>query len=216
VFGYGIGLAERFRKGDAFLIGDAAHRVTPRGATGLNTAIRDGFDIGWKLGWVLRGWAGDRLLDTYERERRPVAEFNTARSTRADGSLLDISTGLNADIGGRLPHVWVARGDGLVSTLDLLGEGLTLFVGPDWDGLAPDRDPASAPVSVERLDAIAARGLGLMASGSLLVRPDGHPVALSNDVVEPPRAAAERVHALPCAASPRIRSTARESRMPAS
>ncbi len=63
--------------GDAFLIGDAAHRVTPRGATGLNTAIRDGFDIGWKLGWVLRGWADARLLESYERERRPVAEFNT-------------------------------------------------------------------------------------------------------------------------------------------
>ena len=51
---YGTSLAERFREGDAFLIGDAAHRVTPRGATGLNTAIRDGFDIGWKLAWVLR------------------------------------------------------------------------------------------------------------------------------------------------------------------
>ena len=85
---FGVGLAERFREGDAFLIGDAAHRVTPRGGTGLNTAIRDGFDIGWKLAWVLRGWGGERLLESYERERRPVAEFNTQRSTRADGSIL--------------------------------------------------------------------------------------------------------------------------------
>ena len=77
----GIGLAERFRDGDAFLVGDAAHRVTPRGATGMNTAIRDGYDLGWKLAWVLRGWAGERLLDTYERERRPVAEYNTQRSS---------------------------------------------------------------------------------------------------------------------------------------
>ena len=59
-FDFGVALADRFRAGDAFLIGDAAHRVTPRGGTGLNTAVRDGFDLGWKLAWVLRGWAGDR------------------------------------------------------------------------------------------------------------------------------------------------------------
>lgn len=181
VFAYGIGLAERFRSGDAFLIGDAAHRVTPRGATGLNTAIRDGFDIGWKLGWVLRGWADARLLDSYERERRPVAEFNTQRSTRADGSILGNSIGLNADIGGRIAHVWVPRPSGRVSTLDLLGDGVTLFVGPNWDGAVPSRHPGSPPLTVERLDALAARGLGLAPTGSLLTRPDGHPIELVND-----------------------------------
>ena len=181
VFGYGIGLAERFRNGNAFLIGDAAHRVTPRGGTGLNSAIRDGFDIGWKLGWMLRGWAGAPLLDSYERERRPVAEFNTHRSTRADGSILGNSTGLNADIGGRIAHVWVPRAGGPVSTLDLLGDGLTLFVGPSWDGVVPSRDAGSPPLTVERLDALAARGLGLTPAGALLARPDGYPVALWND-----------------------------------
>ena len=181
VFSYGIGLAERFQMGDAFLIGDAAHRVTPRGATGLNTAIRDGFDIGWKLGWVLRGWADARLLESYERERRPVAEFNTQRSTRADGSILGNSIGLNADIGGRIAHVWVPRGEGLVSTVDLLGDGLTLFVGPNWGGAVPTSQSGSPPIAVERLDAIAARGVGLTPTGSLLARPDGYAVALSND-----------------------------------
>jgi putative polyketide hydroxylase len=178
VVGYGIGLAQRFREGNAFLIGDAAHRVTPRGATGLNTAIRDGFDLGWKLAWVLRDWAPDRLLDSYEDERRPVAEFNTGRSVRPDGSILPSSVGLNADIGGRIAHVWVSRGSGLVSTLDLLGEGLTQLVGPDWVGSAPH---GTAATTIERLDAIAARGLGLAPTGSLLVRPDGHPVALRNE-----------------------------------
>jgi putative polyketide hydroxylase len=181
VFGYGIGLAGRFRKGGAFLIGDAAHRVTPRGATGLNSAIRDGFDIGWKLAWVLRGWGNERLLDTYERERRAVAEFNTARSARVDGSLLGNSIGLNADVGGRIPHVWVPRDGGLVSTLDLLGDGLTLFVGPSWNESVPDRHPGSPPVTVERLEAIGARGVGLTPAGSLLARPDGYPIALWND-----------------------------------
>ena len=177
---FGIGLAERFREGDVFLIGDAAHRVTPRGGTGLNTAIRDGFDIGWKLAWVLRGWAGERLLESYERERRPVAEFNTERSSRADGSILDTAVGLNADIGGRIAHVWVPRDGRLVSTLDLLGDGLTLFVGPDADGLMPGAEACSPPVTMVRLDAIAARGLGLTTEGTLLARPDGFPVELWN------------------------------------
>jgi putative polyketide hydroxylase len=172
---FGIGLAERFRDGNAFLVGDAAHRVTPRGGTGLNTAIRDGFDIGWRLGWALRGWAGPELLDGYERERRPVAEFNAQRSSRADGSLLGTAVGLNVDIGGRVAHVWVERDTGLVSTVDLLGDGFTLFAGPEWNDEIPE---AAAPVTVQQLDAIAARGLGLSPSGSLLVRPDGAPVAL--------------------------------------
>jgi len=176
---FGVGLAERFRDGNAFLVGDAAHRVTPRGGTGLNTAIRDGFDIGWKLAWVLRGWADRGLLDSYESERRPVAEFNTLRSSRADGSVLGTAVGLNVDIGGRIAHVWVERPGGPVSTVDLVGEGLTLFVGPDWDEIVPD---SAVPVEVERLDAISARGLGLSPSGSLLVRPDGAPVALPGHV----------------------------------
>ena len=180
---FGVALAERFRDGDAFLIGDAAHRVTPRGGTGMNAAVRDGFDIGWKLAWVLRGWAGDSLLDSYERERRPVAEHNTLRSTRADGSILSNSAGLAADLGGRVAHAWVERDGGLVSTLDLLGDGRTLYVGPEWRGSAPD---GPVPVRVERLDPLAARSLGLAAAGALLARPDGQPVGLWNaDAPEP-------------------------------
>ena len=185
VVDYAVAIAERFRDGNAFLIGDAAHRVTPRGATGLNTAIRDGFDLGWKLAWVLLGWGDDPLLDTYEVERRPVAEFNTARSSRCDGSQLASATGLQADIGGRIPHVWVAREDGLVSTLDLLGEGLTLFIGPEWNEPVRGLGEDGPPLSVQRLDAIAARGLGLGPAGSVLVRPDGHPLSLSNPGIGP-------------------------------
>jgi hypothetical protein len=109
-----------------------------------------------------------------------VAQFNAGRSSKSEGSILANALGLSADIGGRIGHVWVAHDGGVVSTLDLLGDGLTLFVGPDWNGAPPRAHPASPPVTVERLDAISARGLGLTTAGSVLARPDGHPVALLN------------------------------------
>jgi putative polyketide hydroxylase len=178
-----VDLAERFRAGAVFLVGDAAHRVTPRGATGLNTAIRDGYDLGWKLAWVLRGWAGEQLLDTYEAERRPVAEHNTARSADPNGSLRPVSHELRADLGGRIPHVWLPSESGQVSTLDLLGEGLTLFAGPRAGGRvrAPRWAKRGAPITLRRLDEMSARALGIAPEGRLLVRPDGVPAGLWPD-----------------------------------
>ena len=130
-FSFAAQLADRFRAGNVFLAGDAAHRVTPRGGTGMNTAIRGGHDLGWKLGWVLRGWAGPELLDTYEAERRPIAAHNVARSADPNGSTRETADELHVDLGGRIAHVWVRSEAGRVSTLDLLGPGLTLFTGPD-------------------------------------------------------------------------------------
>jgi 2,4-dichlorophenol 6-monooxygenase len=67
-------VADRFRVGRVFLVGDAAHRHPPSGALGLNTGIQDSHNLGWKLASVLRGRADTALLDSYEPERRPVAE----------------------------------------------------------------------------------------------------------------------------------------------
>jgi len=60
-------------------VGDAAARTTPRRATGMNTGIAAAHNLAWKLAWVLRGWAGKALLDTYEQERRPVGVANALR-----------------------------------------------------------------------------------------------------------------------------------------
>jgi len=54
--------------------GDAAHLHSPVGGQGMNTGIQDAYGLGWKLGLVVRGRASDRLLDTYEEERRPIAQ----------------------------------------------------------------------------------------------------------------------------------------------
>jgi 3-(3-hydroxy-phenyl)propionate hydroxylase len=67
--------ADRFRVGRTFLLGDAAHLVTPIGGLGLNTGLQDVNNLCWKLARVINGTAGTGLLDSYERERLPVARF---------------------------------------------------------------------------------------------------------------------------------------------
>lgn len=66
-------VAQTWRDGRCFLMGDAAHLITPMWALGLNTGALDASNLPWRLAWVLRGWAEDSLLDGYEREQKPVA-----------------------------------------------------------------------------------------------------------------------------------------------
>jgi 2-polyprenyl-6-methoxyphenol hydroxylase-like FAD-dependent oxidoreductase len=80
-------IAERYCDGRVFLVGDAAHVHSAIGGPGLNLGLQDAVNLGWKLAGVLRGWAPDGLLDTYESERRPVAERVTMH-TEAQGVLV--------------------------------------------------------------------------------------------------------------------------------
>lgn len=75
-------VAERFRVGRAFLLGDAAHRFPPTGGLGMNSGIGDAHNLAWKLARVLRGESPEALLDTYETERRPVIQTNCDESRR--------------------------------------------------------------------------------------------------------------------------------------
>jgi 2-polyprenyl-6-methoxyphenol hydroxylase-like FAD-dependent oxidoreductase len=81
VYNLNARLADRYRVGRAFLAGDAAHVHPPTGGQGLNTGIQDAFNLGWKLAMVLGGGA-HALLDTYEEERRPIAEGVLGLSTK--------------------------------------------------------------------------------------------------------------------------------------
>jgi 2-polyprenyl-6-methoxyphenol hydroxylase-like FAD-dependent oxidoreductase len=71
-------LVDRYRGQRVFLVGDAAHLNPPWGGHGFNTCVGDAVNLGWKLAAVLRGWAPESLLDSYQTERRPVAERTIA------------------------------------------------------------------------------------------------------------------------------------------
>lgn len=177
-FTFAAQLADRYGKGRCYLVGDAAHRMTPRGGTGMNTAIQDSFDLGWKLAWVLRGWFRPELLATYEEERRPFAAHNVARASEPTGAQREAHEALPWDLGGRLPHHWIDTGHGKVSTVDLIGDRLTLLAGPGdprWTRVA-QLVPSTAPIDVHVLDAAATEALDLCPNGALLARPDGHEI----------------------------------------
>ncbi|EMF00156.1 FAD-dependent oxidoreductase [Streptomyces mobaraensis NBRC 13819 = DSM 40847] len=101
-FGDAARLAERLRAGRVLLVGDAAHIHPPAGAVGVNAAIDDAMNLGWKLALVARGLAPERLLESYHRERH-AAGARLLRDTRAQALL-------------------AAEGERLAPVRDLLGE----------------------------------------------------------------------------------------------
>ncbi|SDD14973.1 FAD-dependent oxidoreductase [Streptomyces prasinopilosus] len=74
-------VAERYADRRVFLAGDSAHEMSPTGAFGSNTGIQDAHNLAWKLAAVHGGWAGPGLLESYDAERRPVAEATSARAS---------------------------------------------------------------------------------------------------------------------------------------
>lgn len=69
-------LAQRYGAGRVLLAGDAVHLFTPTGGMGMNTGIDDAVNLAWKLAAVAQGWAGPKLLASYETDRRPVGARN--------------------------------------------------------------------------------------------------------------------------------------------
>ena len=90
-------IAERYRDGRIFLVGDAAHRFPPTGGLGLNTGVGDAHNLCWKLAQVLKGVGTDRLLDTYESERRPVAVNNSNQSLANAAKMFEVFGALYGD-----------------------------------------------------------------------------------------------------------------------
>jgi 2-polyprenyl-6-methoxyphenol hydroxylase-like FAD-dependent oxidoreductase len=72
--------AASFRQGNIFLAGDAAHVMPPTGGFGGNTGVADVHNLAWKLAMVIKGEAGEALLDSYEAERRPIGELTVEQA----------------------------------------------------------------------------------------------------------------------------------------
>jgi len=85
-------IADTYRRGRVFIAGDAAHSHPPYGGYGVNSGLEDARNLGWKLAATLQGWGGERLLDSYDAERRPVfvstVDDFIARSIATDRSFL--------------------------------------------------------------------------------------------------------------------------------
>jgi 3-(3-hydroxy-phenyl)propionate hydroxylase len=162
-------VASRFRRGRVFLAGDAAHLFAPFGARGMNSGLEDAANLGWKLAAVVRGDAGEPLLDTYEAERRPAALENL-RVTGATMRFMAPPTPAH-----RLVRNVVLRGSPGVAWLrrrvnsGRLAEP-AVYGGPEPLGRLA---PADAPRSELAHGFAAVR----LADGEYLVRPDGYVAA---------------------------------------
>lgn len=197
-------VADQFRLGRTFLVGDAAHVTTPIGGLGMNCGIADVDNLSWKLAAVASGWADEPLLDSYEAERLPVAELTVeaslgrARPPAAttglvlgaayessavipDGSLPPFVDDLVGDYvptarpGHRAPHLWLDDAHEL-STLDLFGAGFVLLTTSAGTDWHTAMDATSRiPIRVHEINHPEWPDLyGIGPLGAVLVRPDGY------------------------------------------
>lgn len=161
------GVAERFRSGRVFLLGDAAHVHSPVGGQGLNTGVQDAQNLLWKLALVARhGLTGERteaLLDSYERERRPIAA-QMVRTTGLATRILTVTNPVARAVRGLVASVALrsdrfadrlARGVGM---LDLVTDGARRLENPELgpgrrlhDVLHPTRPTALRWKGTERI-----------------------------------------------------------------
>lgn len=126
----GLGLvANRFRRGNVFLAGDAAHLFTPTGGMGMNTGIDDVVNLAWKIAAVDSGQAPPALLESYEGERRPVGIRNTKYALQIAGAVqgLPIPSNLEEDTGaGEAARIDVANAVEDVARKEFLNVGMQL------------------------------------------------------------------------------------------
>jgi 2-polyprenyl-6-methoxyphenol hydroxylase-like FAD-dependent oxidoreductase len=153
-----VRLADTFRQGHVFLAGDSCHVHSTTGGQGMNICMQDAFNLGWKLALVLKGDAPSSLLDTYDAERRPVAE----QVIWAASSLHDIFMTHGRDIAERRETMFepgyrekvVNYCSGVAYTYrDVAGRPLlpTGIGGPAIGDRAPDVDLESGGTLFDRL-----------------------------------------------------------------
>ncbi|MFI5692539.1 FAD-dependent monooxygenase [Kribbella sp. NPDC051586] len=126
-------VAEQWTKDrKVFLMGDAAHLITPMWALGLNTGALDASNLPWRLAWVLRGWADPSLLDGYEQEQRPVAIEGSGEMAEAARKYMSFQQG--AVTAGTSDWATAYTRTLLSVRLDVDGSG-------DWSMVATSAEP---------------------------------------------------------------------------
>ena len=120
-------IVERYRTGRIFLAGDAAHIYSPAGGQGMTTGVQDAYNLAWKLTAALGG-APDSLLDTYEAERRPIAQ----RALIDSGHRFEEVLFTTEDPHGDPRQLWK-----IVNNRETSQLGITYRCGP----LAPETEP---------------------------------------------------------------------------
>lgn len=103
-------IAERYREARVLLVGDAAHRFPPTGGLGMNTGIADAHNLCWKLARVIQGQGHDSLLNTYEEERKPIAEHNCAESLENFHKIFEVIEALGLNEQGLRQFTWLMKG----------------------------------------------------------------------------------------------------------
>ena len=155
-------VAARYRSGQVFLAGDAGHRFPPSGGLGLNTGIADIHNLAWKIAAIDAGHAGAGLLDSYEVERKSVAETNMRQSLTNSRRLRTLAEALGYGPDGSVdPQTFAARLTDPVSRTRVAEavayqkdhfDSLRLQLGYTY-GTAPDPDE-DLPISVFRPRAV--------------------------------------------------------------
>lgn len=207
VYRFHATVASTMRVGAVFLAGDAAHQMPPFLGQGLCSGVRDTVNLAWKLQMVKSGAAGDRLLDTYDTERRPHAAGVVAHAVDT-GRLIDQLAGRGGDsdldsaYGGQRPfphladgfrvgdHLLVGRQMPNVPCIDgrrlddvTLRDGSDGFVVAVPDCWADDGECAAALSQWRSLGAAVVRVADPVAFGehaAVVVRPDRYVAAVSS------------------------------------
>ena len=173
-------VAPAMRRGNVFLVGDAAHTHSPAGGQGMNTGIQDAANLGWKLHHVIAGRAGAHLLDTYDAERHPVAEQLIAFTAQ----LMSLAM-IQESAAATLRNDTLAAVAGVAGVADWLANKLSQL-----DIAYPSPEPAH-PLAGRRIDPRLTRPTGL--SWTLVTppgetipdAPDDVTLTTSMDVTEP-------------------------------
>jgi len=134
-------VASQWRSNRVFLMGDAAHLITPMWALGLNTGALDASNLPWRLAWFVRGWAQASILDGYEREQKPLAINGSGEMAEAARQSME----KRGNAGSSSVQAMSQNNWQNAYTRSMLGVRLDVQGGENWSMVARERQPAAQP-----------------------------------------------------------------------